>query len=100
MGLMVSKSIILDGVLVSTPDGDVLVTLLGNQLQNSKVKLKFWPPQQQTISEGSLVQNNYPHNNCQCLSIPVAIRMKEHVPVIHLQLDLKQRRLSPNLDQS
>ena len=80
MGLMVSKATVHAGLVVSMPDGDVLVTYKGNQLQNTKVKLKFWPPQQQTVREGPLVQHNYPHNNCQCPGYPCCHQEAEACP--------------------
>ena len=53
MDLMVSKSTVHAALVVSTPNGDVLVTYKGNQIQNTKVKLKFWPLQQKTVRQES-----------------------------------------------
>ena len=52
------------------PDGDVLVTYRGDQIQNTPVVLEFWPPQEKTIQADNIVEHTFAHKTCQCPDDP------------------------------
>ena len=47
---MVNKQTLHAGVVVAGPNGDVLVTYRGDQIQNTPDVLEFWPPKENAPS--------------------------------------------------
>ena len=62
--------------VVAGPDGDVLVTYRGDQIQNTPAVLEFWPPQEKTIKENNIVEHTFPHKTFWQMMMRMMIRKK------------------------
>ena len=87
-------------MVVAGPDGDVLVTYRGDQIQNTPVVLEFWPPQEKTIQADNIVEHTFPHKACQCQTLNDATLTQLQDAISSLQMDLRLKNLPTKLSQS
>ena len=88
---MVNKQTLHAGVVVAGPNGDVLVTYRGDQIQNTPDVLEFWPPKENAPS---------PTKPAGVQTLHAATLTQLQDAISSLQMDLRLKNLPTKLSQS